>query len=51
MEANKKRRKRLACGETSETKHEIQHDDLSDDELQDEDFEETDLDMLIPRSF
>ena len=40
MEANKKRRKRLACGETSETKHEIQHDD---DELQDEDFEETDL--------
>ena len=43
MEANKKRRKRLACGETSETQHDTQHDDLSDDELQDEDFEETDL--------
>ena len=42
-EANKERRRRLACGETSETQHDIQHDDLSDDELQDEDFEETDL--------
>ena len=32
-EANKERRKRLACGETSETQHDTQHDDLSDDEL------------------
>ena len=32
-EANKERRRRLACGETSETQHDTQHDDLSDDEL------------------